>query len=192
MVQQHRFKKRFQKCYRKLLNMSTIPQSTTQTNSTITNGQQLPRNSCNGFKVLSWKKTTPYYQSLYTIVSIHCCFKQKPRYSKAIFKIWISVYGSAKKFLPDKGGEFANDNFIQFCKNFEITVKTTAAKSTWRRNDLVECQSCQTCLTKSYKKTSVNLTLLLLEPSMPKSPSETSTDFHLTNYQLAPTQNYHL
>ena len=31
---------------------------------------------------------------------------------KAIFKIWISVYGSADKFHTDNGGEFANNNFI--------------------------------------------------------------------------------
>ena len=50
---------------------------------------------------------------------------------KAIFKIWISVYGSAEKFLTD------NDSFIQLCENFGITVKTTAAESTWS-NGLVE------------------------------------------------------
>ena len=50
---------------------------------------------------------------------------------KAIFKIWISVYGSAEKFLTD------NDSFIQLCENFGITVKTTATELTWS-NGLVE------------------------------------------------------
>ena len=29
----------------------------------------------------------------------------------------------------DNTGEFATNNFIQICKNFGITVKTTAARS---------------------------------------------------------------
>ena len=32
-------------------------------------------------EVLLWKNTSPHYQSLYMIVRIHCCFKQKPRYN---------------------------------------------------------------------------------------------------------------
>ena len=56
---------------------------------------------------------------------------------KAIFKIWISVYGSAEKFLTDNGGDFANSDFIKLCKSFGITVKTTAAESPWS-NGLVE------------------------------------------------------
>ena len=56
---------------------------------------------------------------------------------KAIFKIWISVYGSAEKFLTDNGGEFANSDFIELCESFGITVKTTAAESPWS-NGLAE------------------------------------------------------
>ena len=56
---------------------------------------------------------------------------------KAIFNIWISVYGSAEKFLTENRGEFANNNFIQLCESFGITVKTTVAESPWS-NDLVE------------------------------------------------------
>ena len=57
---QYRFKERNQKRYRKLLKMSRIPQSTTQTNSRITNRKQLPRNSRNGLKIFSRKNTTPH------------------------------------------------------------------------------------------------------------------------------------
>ena len=46
-------------------------------------------------------------------------------------------YSSAEKFFTGNGGEFANNNFIQLCKSFGITVKTTAAKSPWS-NGLVE------------------------------------------------------
>ena len=56
---------------------------------------------------------------------------------KAIFKIWISVYGSAEKFLTDNGGEFANDDFVQLCETFGIIVKTTAGEAPWS-NGLVE------------------------------------------------------
>ena len=93
---------------------------------------------------------------------------------KAIFKIWISFYGLAEKFLTDNRGEFANNNFIQLCKNFGITVKTSAAESPWNI------------------KVTVTFTLLLLGPSILKILSVISMDSHLTNYQLAPTQNYHL
>ena len=105
---------------------------------------------------------------------------------KAIFKIWISVYGSAEKFLTD------NDSFIQLCENFGITVKTTA-ESTWS-NGLVERHNLilSVCFITSYMKTTVTLTLLLLGLSMRKTLSVTSMDSYLTNYQLAPTQNYHL
>ena len=54
-----------------------------------------------------------------------------------IFKIWISVYGSAEKFLSDNGGEFCNQDFLNLCEAFNITVKTTSAESPWS-NGLVE------------------------------------------------------
>ena len=47
---------------------------------------------------------------------------------QTIFKIWISVNGSPEKFATDNRGEFAK-NFIQLCKSFGITVKTTAVIS---------------------------------------------------------------
>ena len=81
MVRQYRFRKPNQKRYRKLLNISSVPQSTSQSNTRITDSQQLPWNSQNGLDILSWKNTTPHYWPLYTIVSIHCCFKQKSRYN---------------------------------------------------------------------------------------------------------------
>ena len=56
---------------------------------------------------------------------------------KAIFRIWISVYGAPVKFLSDNGGEFANAEFLAFCEKLGITVKTTAAESPWS-NGVVE------------------------------------------------------
>ena len=112
---------------------------------------------------------------------------------KAIFKIQISVYGSAEKFLTDNGGEFAKDNFIQLCESFGITVKTTAAESPWN-NGLVEHHNLilSGMLDKILHENKTTVTLILLGPSMLKILSVTSMDSHLTNYQLAPTQNYHL
>ena len=48
---------------------------------------------------------------------------------KAIFKSWIQVYSTPKKFLTDNGGEFANSKFIDMAESMNITVKVTAAKS---------------------------------------------------------------
>jgi len=56
---------------------------------------------------------------------------------EAIFKTWISVYGTPKKFLVDNGGEFANSDFINLAEQFGITIKTTAAESPWS-NGIVE------------------------------------------------------
>ena len=55
----------------------------------------------------------------------------------AIFKIWISVYGSPIKFMSDNGGEFANAEFLSLCESLGITVKTTPAESPWS-NGIVE------------------------------------------------------
>ena len=56
---------------------------------------------------------------------------------KYIFKIWISVYGVAEKFLTDNGGEFANNKFMEMCESLGIKIKTTAAEAPWS-NGLVE------------------------------------------------------
>ena len=63
--------------------------------------------------------------------------KKKEVIIDAVFKIWISVFGPAKKFLVDNGGEFANANFISMCENLNMSILTTAAESPWS-NGLVE------------------------------------------------------
>ena len=77
---------------------------------------------------------------------------------KVIFKIWISVYGSAEKFLTDNGGEFANNNFIELCENF-WNIKTAAESPWW--NGLVECHN------------------LILSDMLDKILHETNCDFEL-------------
>ena len=106
---------------------------------------------------------------------------------KAIFKIWISVYGSAEKFLTDNGKEFANNNFIQLSKSFGIAVKTTAAESPWS-NGSVERQNpiLSGMLDKILHENNCDFELALAWVINAKNSS------HLNNYQLAPNQTYHL
>ena len=49
----------------------------------------------------------------------------------AIFKHWISYFGSPKSFLSDNGREFDNHLFRDLCQNLNIIVRTTAAQSPW-------------------------------------------------------------
>ena len=63
--------------------------------------------------------------------------KRKEEIIKKIFQIWISIFGSAKKFLLDNGGEFDNDEFRSLCENVNIRICTTAAVSPWN-NGIVE------------------------------------------------------
>ena len=46
-----------------------------------------------------------------------------------IFQLWISVYGLLKKFLSDKGREFANDHFTNMCKSMKLHFKLTSTES---------------------------------------------------------------
>ena len=63
--------------------------------------------------------------------------KNKETIIKALFQIWISVYGTPMKFMSDNGGEFANSEFVSLCDQFGITVNTTPAESPWS-NGIVE------------------------------------------------------
>ena len=63
--------------------------------------------------------------------------KRKEVIVESIFKIWLALFGSPKSFLVDSVGEFNNSEFISFCENFNINMKTTAAESP-RSNGLVE------------------------------------------------------
>ena len=63
--------------------------------------------------------------------------KRKEVIVEEIFKIWIRIFGHPKKVLVDNGGEFDNSEFIDFCENMNIKVKTTAAESPWS-NGMVE------------------------------------------------------
>ena len=54
---------------------------------------------------------------------------KKPRIIiSKIFQLWISVYGLLKKFLSDKGREFANDQLHQ---HVQINEATFQIKKHW-------------------------------------------------------------
>ena len=59
------------------------------------------------------------------------------QYSDALFKYFISIFGSVQKFLTDNGGEFVNPEFVELCEKFNVNIKTTPAESPWS-NGMVE------------------------------------------------------
>ena len=63
--------------------------------------------------------------------------KRKEVIVENIFKRWIAIFRSTKNFLVDNGREFNNSEFNSFCEDFNVNIKTTAAKSPWS-NGLVE------------------------------------------------------
>ena len=42
-----------------------------------------------------------------------------------------AIFGNPNKFLVGDRGQFANSDFIAFCKNFNIRIYTTATESPW-------------------------------------------------------------
>ena len=56
---------------------------------------------------------------------------------RKLFQHWVTIFGVSNKYLVDNGGEFANREFITYCKNMNIQICTTAAESPWS-NGLVE------------------------------------------------------
>ena len=65
--------------------------------------------------------------------SASCAIKSKRKevIVESIVKIWRVIFGSSKSFLVDDGSEFNNSEFISFCENFNINIKTTSAESPW-------------------------------------------------------------
>ena len=63
--------------------------------------------------------------------------KNKDTILKAIFHIWIAVYGSQDKILVENGGEFANTEFNETTDYLGINIQTTAAESPWS-NEIVK------------------------------------------------------
>ena len=49
----------------------------------------------------------------------------------AIFKHWITYFGTPEAILTDNGREFNNQSFWDIAQNLNIVVRTTAAESPW-------------------------------------------------------------
>ena len=63
--------------------------------------------------------------------------KKKEVIIDRFFKHWIGIFGTPQKVLSDNGGEFANHDFEDMCRNLNINFMTTAAEAPWS-NGLVE------------------------------------------------------
>ena len=55
--------------------------------------------------------------------------KHKVEIIRQIYRIWISYFGSPKKFMSDNGGEFSNDLFREMNEKLNIETATTAGES---------------------------------------------------------------
>ena len=105
----------------------------------------------------------------------------------------LSLWFSYEKFLTVNGGEFTNNNFIQSCESFGITLKTTAAESSWS-NGLVECQNLilSDMLDKILHENNRDSDLTLAWTINAKNSLSNIHGFSPFYHQFAPTQNYHL
>ena len=48
-----------------------------------------------------------------------------------LLKYWTSLFGSPDTVFSDNRGESASKEFIDFCENFNMKVKTTVAEALW-------------------------------------------------------------
>ena len=69
--------------------------------------------------------------------------KKKETIVQAILEYWVRIFGAPQKFLSDNGGEFVNQELIDFAEKFNISIHTTAAESAWsngmceKHNDII-------------------------------------------------------
>ena len=105
----------------------------------VTDGNKISGDSSNGLEIIQKTHATSLNRPLPPSLDTPSVISNKKPETiiQDVFKIWISVYGSADKFLSGFGGEFTNKDFMDMCEILGITVKTTAAKSPWS-NNLVE------------------------------------------------------
>ena len=57
--------------------------------------------------------------------------KRKETIVKGILEYWVHIFGTPQSILSDNGGEFVNEELIDFAEKFNIIIKTTAAESPW-------------------------------------------------------------
>ena len=84
--------------------------------------------------------------------------KKKDEIVRKLFQHRVTIFGVSNKYLVDNGGEFANREFITYCKNMNIQICTTAAESPWS-NGLVERHNAVLGMTVSKVMKDVNCQL---------------------------------
>ena len=84
--------------------------------------------------------------------------KKKDEIVRKLFQHQVTIFGVSNKYLVDNGGEFANREFITYCKNMNIQICTTAAESPWS-NGLVERHNAVLGMTVSKVMKDVNCQL---------------------------------
>ena len=91
--------------------------------------------------------------------------------------------------MDDKGGEFANKDFMDMCETLGITVKTTAAESPWS-NGLVEQQNLvlSEMLDKIVNETDCDISLAVSWCVNAKNSSHNVHRFHPTSSPLNDSQ----
>ena len=64
-------------------------------------------------------------------VGVRISSKESSDIISAIFKHWITYFGTQEAILTDNGKEFNNQSFQDIAQNLNIVVHTTAAESPW-------------------------------------------------------------
>ena len=99
-----------------------------------------------------------------TRFSASCVIKSKHKevIVKKIFKIWISIFSSPKKFLADNEGEFNNHEFISLLENVNTHVCTMAVEALWSNSPVERHDAIlgSTVATDNVKKISMDLSLI--------------------------------
>ena len=63
--------------------------------------------------------------------------KRKGVIVKGLLEVWVRIFGAPSRILSDNGGEFVNNEIVDFAEKFNVSLETTAAESAWS-NGLVE------------------------------------------------------
>ena len=63
--------------------------------------------------------------------------KKKENIAEAIIKYCIAIFSAPKVILSDNGGEFNIELLREVCKQFNITMTSTAAEAPWSNGILL-------------------------------------------------------
>ena len=72
---------------------------------------------------------------MFSLFTLACIVQDKHADTviKCVMQTWVgSGMGAPKMFLADNGGEFANPEFTDMCRNLNVFMMNTAAESPWQ------------------------------------------------------------